>query len=51
LLPRQQLRATAMEPARMVAGNHRASVMGIKALLVKQIAQYLEQQWTEERNT
>ena len=49
LVPREQLRAKAMELARMIAGNNRASVMGIKALLLKQMAQNLEQQWTEER--
>jgi hypothetical protein len=33
-----------MELARMIAGNNRASVMGIKVLLLKQMAQNLEQQ-------
>jgi hypothetical protein len=32
-----------------IASNNRASVIGIKALLLKQMAQNLEQQWTEER--
>ena len=49
LVPREQLRAKTMELARMIAGNNGASVMGIKALLLKQMAQNLEQQWTEER--
>ena len=49
LVPREQLRAKTMELARMIAGNTRASVIGIKALLLKQMAQNLEQQWTEER--
>ena len=49
LVPREQLRAKAMELARMIAGNNRASVIGIKALLLKQMTQNLEQQWTEER--
>jgi enoyl-CoA hydratase/carnithine racemase len=49
LVPRDQLRAKTMELARMIAGNNRAAVMGIKALLLKQKAQSLEQQWSEER--
>jgi enoyl-CoA hydratase/carnithine racemase len=50
LVPRNQLRAKTIELARMIAGNNRAAVMGIKALLFKQKAQNLEQQWAEERN-
>jgi len=50
LVPRDQLRAKTMELARMIAGNNRASVIGIKALLLKQKTQSLEQQWTEERD-
>jgi len=50
LVPRDQLRAKTMELARMIAGNNRAAVVGIKALLLKQMAQNLEQQWTEERD-
>jgi enoyl-CoA hydratase/carnithine racemase len=49
LVPRDQLRAKTMELARMIAGNNRAAVMGIKALLLKQKTQSLEQQWSEER--
>jgi len=49
LVPRDQLRAKTMELARMIAGNNRAAVMGVKALLLKQMGQNLEQQWTEER--
>jgi enoyl-CoA hydratase len=49
LVPRDQLRAKTMELARMIADNNRASVIGIKALLLKQMVQNLEQQWTEER--
>src|SRR5215469_11692994 len=49
LVPRDQLRAKTMEIAGMIAGNNRASVVGIKALLLKQMTQNLEQQWTEER--
>ena len=50
LVPRDQLRAKTMELGRMIAGNHRAAVIGVKALLLKQKAQSLEQQWTEERH-
>jgi enoyl-CoA hydratase len=49
LVPRGQLRGKTMELARMIAQNNRASVVGIKALLLKQMRQNLEQQWTEER--
>jgi len=48
-VPRDQLRAKTMELARMIAGNNRAAVMGVKALLLKQKGQNLEGQWTEER--
>jgi enoyl-CoA hydratase/carnithine racemase len=49
LVPREQLRAKTMELARMISANNRAAVTGIKALLLKQKAQSVEQQWTEER--
>jgi enoyl-CoA hydratase/carnithine racemase len=49
LVPRDQLRAKTMELARTIAGNNRAAVTGVKALLLKQKGQNLEQQWTEER--
>ena len=49
LVPREQLRAKTIELARQIAANNRASVIGIKALLLQQMAQNLEQQWTEER--
>jgi len=50
LVPREQLRAKTMELARMIAGNNRASVIGIKALLLEHMGQNLEQQWTKERH-
>jgi len=50
LVPREQLRAKTMELARLIAGNNRASVVGIKALLLKQMTQSLEEQWAEERH-
>jgi enoyl-CoA hydratase len=50
LVPREQLRAKTMELARMIAGNHRGAVMGIKALLLKQLGENLEQQWAAEND-
>src|SRR6516162_5259159 len=50
LVPKDQLRAKTMELARMIAGNNRAAVMGIKTLLLKQMTQSLEEQWAEERH-
>jgi hypothetical protein len=44
------LRAKTMELAKTIAGNNRDSVMGIKALLVKQQTQSIEQQFAEERH-
>ena len=49
LVPRDQLRAKTMEIARMIAGNNRAAVKGVKELLLKQRGQNVEQQWIEER--
>jgi enoyl-CoA hydratase/carnithine racemase len=48
LVPRAQLRAKTMELARMIAGNHRGAVMGVKALLLKQMGKSLEEQWAVE---
>ena len=50
LVPRQELRAKTMELATTIAGNNRAAVMGIKALLLKQMSENLEEQWAEERH-
>src|SRR6266852_3368176 len=49
LVPRAELRAKTMELAKTIAGNNRAAVMGIKALLLKQMTQSVEEQWDEER--
>jgi len=49
LVPREQLRAKTMELGRMIAGNNRGAVSGIKRLLLRQMAQDLEGQWREER--
>ena len=45
LVPRAQLRAKTMELAKMIAANHRGAVMGIKALMLQQMAQGLEAQF------
>lgn len=49
LVPRVQLRAKTMEIAKTIAANHRAAVMGIKALMLKQMAQGLEEQFNAEQ--
>jgi len=49
LVPRDQLRAKTMELAKTIAGNNRAAVIGVKALMLKQMTQSVEQQWDEER--
>jgi len=48
LVPRAQLRAKTMELAKMIAANHRGAVVGIKALMLKQMAQGLEEQFDAE---
>src|SRR5437763_8031186 len=50
LVPRERLRAKTMELARMIAGNNRAAVIGVQALLLRQKTQSLEEQWAEERH-
>jgi enoyl-CoA hydratase/carnithine racemase len=50
LVARDQLRAKTMELAKAIAGNNRDSVLGIKALLVAQQTQSVEQQFAEERH-
>jgi enoyl-CoA hydratase len=50
LVPRAQLRAKTMELAKMIAANHRGAVMGVKALMLKQMAQDLEGQFNAERD-
>ena len=48
LVPRAQLREKTMELARMIAANHRGAVIGVKALLLQQMGQGLEQQFNAE---
>ena len=50
LVPRAELRAKTMEIARMIAGNDRKSVMGIKTLLLRHMPCDLEGQWTNEKD-
>jgi enoyl-CoA hydratase/carnithine racemase len=50
LVPREQLRAKTMELAKTIAGNNRAAVMGIKALLLRQMTESIEEQYAEERH-
>jgi enoyl-CoA hydratase len=49
LVPRAQLRAKTMELAKMIAANHRGAVMGVKALMLQQMAQNLEEQFNAEQ--
>ena len=49
LVPRAQLRAKTMELAKMIASNHRGAVMGIKALMLQQMAQGLQAQFDAEQ--
>ena len=48
LVPRAQLRDKTMELARMIAANHSGAVKGVKALMLQQMAQNLEQQFNAE---
>ena len=48
LVPKSQLRAKTMEIARMIAGNHRGAVKGVKALLLEQQAEDLAARWAAE---
>jgi len=48
LVPRARLREKTMEIARMIAGNHGASVLGVKALLLRQHGEGLEREWEIE---
>jgi enoyl-CoA hydratase/carnithine racemase len=50
LVPRTELREKTMWLARMIAGNHRAAVIGVKALLLRQLGEGLEAQWAAEKD-
>ena len=49
LVPRAQLREKTMEIAKMIAANHRGAVMGVKALMLQQMSQGLEEQFNAEQ--
>jgi enoyl-CoA hydratase/carnithine racemase len=49
LVPCDQLREKTMWLATMIAKNRRESVMGVKALLLKDMGSNLEEQWANER--
>ncbi len=48
LVPKAQLRAKTMEIAKMIAGNHRGAIKGVKALLLQQQGEGLEARWAAE---
>jgi enoyl-CoA hydratase/carnithine racemase len=50
LVPKAQLRTKTIEMAKMIAGNHRGAVKGIKALLLEQQAQSLAARWAAEHH-
>lgn len=50
LVPKERLRDKTMELARMIAGNHRGAVLGVKALLMKQKPLSVADQFAEERH-
>ena len=50
LVPRANLRAKTMEIAGMIAGNHRASVKGIKKLLLDDMGGSLKDHWDNEKH-
>jgi enoyl-CoA hydratase len=50
LVPRAELRAKTMWLAKMIAGNHRGAVMGVKSLLLQQRGEGLEAQWALEKD-
>src|SRR6195256_6466746 len=50
LVPRAELRAKTMEIAKMIAANHRGAVMGVKALMLQQMGQGLEEQFNAEQD-
>jgi len=50
LVPREKLREKTMELARMIAGNHRGAVMGVKKLLLEQKGESLERAYEIEQH-
>jgi enoyl-CoA hydratase/carnithine racemase len=50
LVPRAELRAKTMWLAKMIAGNHRGAVTGIKGLLLEQLGENQETQFDKEKH-
>jgi enoyl-CoA hydratase/carnithine racemase len=50
LVPKAELRAKTMELAKTIAGNNQAAIIGIKALMLQQMKQDLEEQYEAERD-
>jgi enoyl-CoA hydratase len=50
LVPRSELRAKTMWLAKMIAGNHRGAVTGVKTLLLQHLGENLETQWQQEKD-
>jgi enoyl-CoA hydratase len=50
LVARAELRTKTMEIAKMIAANHRGAVMGVKALMLRQMSMGLEEQFDAERD-
>ncbi len=50
LVPRAHLREKTMEIAKAIAANHRGAVVGVKALMLKQMAMGLEDQFNAEQD-
>ena len=50
LVPCNQLRAKTLEICTTIAKNRRQSVIGVKALLLKDLGSNLEEQWANERD-
>lgn len=50
LVPRAQLREKTMEMAKLIAKNHHGAVQGVKALMLKQMAMNLEDQYEAEKD-
>ncbi len=50
LVPCAELRAKTLWLGTMIAGNRRESVLGVKALLLRDMGKNLEEQWANERD-
>lgn len=50
LVPRAELRAKTMWLAKMIAGNHRGAVIGVKQLMLENLGENLETQFDQEKH-